>query len=76
MRRKKLKRARKSRSWEQDPSYDGLDLPGEDFDYEDYVEREFGGKPHRQVGIAWYWWLTALLLLIAVGAAVLRGVFS
>lgn len=63
MRRKKEKVARKKRSWEQDSVYDGLELPGEDFDYEDYVEREFGGKPHRRVGLAWYWYLTAILLL-------------
>lgn len=64
MGRKKRKQAQKKRSWEQDSAYDGLDLPDDDFDYEDYVAREFGGKPHRRVGIAWYWWLTALLLLV------------
>lgn len=64
MRRKKEKAARKQRSWEQDEMYDGLDLPGGDSDYEDFVEREFGGKPHRQIGIAWYWWLTAVMLII------------
>lgn len=69
MGRKKRKMARRKRSWEQDSAYDGLDLPNEDFDYEDYVEREFGSKPHRKVGLAWYWWLTgvALLVLLLVG---------
>lgn len=66
MRRKKAKAARKKRSWEQDSMYDGVDFPDEDFDYEDYVEREFGGKPHRQIGIAWYWWVTAVVLLAAM----------
>lgn len=65
--RKKRKQTRKKRSWEQDSAYDGLDLPDDDFDYDDYVAREFGGKPHRQVGIAWYWWLTAVLLLVSFG---------
>ena len=63
MKRKKLKAARKKRSWEQDSIYDGVDLASEDFDYEDYVEREFGGEPHRQIGIAWYWWVTAVFLI-------------
>lgn len=66
MKRKKQKRSRKRRSWEQDSTHDGLGLPDEDFDYEDYVEREFGGKPHRSIGIAWYWWVTAVLLLGAM----------
>lgn len=52
------------KSWEQEPSGNGLDLPDNDFDYEDFVEREFGRKPHRQIGIAWYWWTTAAVLLV------------
>ena len=55
---------RKRRSWEQDSARDGLDLPDGDFDYEDFVAREFGKKPHRRIGIAWYWWLTALVILV------------
>lgn len=65
-RRKRPKAAAKRarRSWEQDPTYDGLDLPDEDFDYDDFVAREFGGKPHRRTGIAWYWWLTAVIVIM------------
>ncbi len=62
--KKRKKIARERKSWEQGSSYDGLDLPDDDFDYEDYVEREFGKKPHRKIGIAWYWWLTALILFL------------
>ena len=51
-------------SWEQEPGEDGLDLPKEDFDYNDFVAREFGHRPHRKVGIAWYWWATAVVLLV------------
>ena len=64
MRNRKERSARSKKSWQQDQLYDGLDLPNEDFDYEDFVEKEFGGKPHRKVGIAWYWWLTALALVL------------
>ncbi|MEM9080105.1 MAG: hypothetical protein AAGC74_05370 [Verrucomicrobiota bacterium] len=60
--RARAKRERKS--WEQDESADGLDLPGEDFDYDEFVEREFGKTPHKQIGIAWYWWVTAVGLLV------------
>lgn len=49
---------------------DGLGLPEEDFDYDAFVAREFGIKPHKRIGIAWYWWVTAALLLagMVVGA--------
>jgi uncharacterized membrane protein YvbJ len=58
----KKKPARKS--WQQDRRYDDLDLPSEDFDYDEFVAREFGKVPHRRIGIAWYWWVTALVLLV------------
>ena len=58
------------RSWQQDKSADGLDLPDQDFDYDDFVAREFGGKPHRRIGIPWYWWATALVLLVLMILAI------
>lgn len=51
-------------SWHQESTAEGLDLPDEDFDYDEFVAREFGRKPHRRIGIKWYWWLTALILLV------------
>lgn len=63
--RKVIKKPRK-RSWEQDLSKDGLDLPGDDFDYEKFIAREFGGAPHRALGIKWYWWLLGVALLVAI----------
>lgn len=65
-RRKKPKAKQARQSWEQDPSYDGLDLPDEDFDYDEYVAREFGNQPHKKLGIAWYWWVTGMVLLIVM----------
>ena len=49
--------------WKEDDSYDGLDLPDEDFNYEDFIKNEFGndspaGKLHP------VWWITGLILLI------------
>lgn len=55
--------------WKQDHAHDGLDLPGDDFDYDDFVAREFGAKPHRRVGIKWYWWATAIAILILMTLA-------
>jgi hypothetical protein len=66
--KKATPKKRKKRSWEQSETYDGLDLPDDDFDYDEYVAREFGKTPHRQIGIPWYWWLLAIALLVAMGA--------
>lgn len=45
----------------------GLGLPDEEFDYDDFVKREFGGgvKPE---GIAWVWWAAAVAALLAFAA--------
>ena len=76
-RKTRQKPAKKSpprrKSWEQDSTYDGLDLPDEDFDYDDFVAREFGNSPHRRIGVKWYWWVLGVITLAAVAAAVVRG---
>jgi hypothetical protein len=56
----------------------GLDLPGDDdFDYEEFTRREFGGGGNRlkPEGIHWLWWAAALLILAAFLLASLRGFF-
>ena len=57
------------KAWEQEETADGLDLPDEDFDYDDFIAKEFGRVPHRKIGIKWYWYVVALvlLLLMAIG---------
>jgi hypothetical protein len=50
--------------WREDAaSYDGVDLPDENFDYDDFVQREFasGVKP---AGIKTIWWITAIIVLV------------
>jgi hypothetical protein len=54
--------------WREDPA-DGLDLPDEDFDYEDFVAREFGDgnqgrPPHLQ---PWRWVGLAVFLALVLG---------
>ena len=55
------------RKWEQESHLDGVDVPDdpEDFDYDDFVKREFGRGPAavKPAGISWKWWLVGLLLL-------------
>lgn len=61
------------RPWEQDEVHDGLDLPGEDFDYEAFVAREFATTPHRRLGVKWYWWLLGVVAVAALLVFTLRG---
>lgn len=45
---------------------DSIDATGEDdgFDYDEFVEKEFGSSP-RPHGISPVWWITAIVLLVA-----------
>ncbi len=61
----------KKRSWEQDPAAECLDLPDGDFNYDDFVAREFGKSPHRTLGIKWYWWALGVLLLVGMISGIL-----
>ena len=54
---------------------DGLDLPDEDFDYDEFVAREFGKHPHRRLGVKAHWWWLGVFLLLLLIAGVLRGFF-
>jgi hypothetical protein len=68
--RKESKRPQKKRSWQQDSSEDGLNLPDEDFDYDKFCQQEFGKTPHRVLGLQWYWWLLAVVVLAGMIAAI------
>ena len=76
IRRKREKAAvAQKKAWQQGQIYDGLGLPDDEFDYENFVQREFGRKPHRKIGIKWYWWLTGAVLAAAFGLTVFGGLF-
>jgi hypothetical protein len=51
--------------WSEAARTDGLDLPDENFDYNEFVEREFGGKTPKPRGVPWFWWVIAALVLLA-----------
>jgi hypothetical protein len=53
--------------WSEAGGTGDLDLPDENFDYEDFVKREFGGGKKSPVphGIHWFWWVVAVIVLIA-----------
>jgi hypothetical protein len=52
--------------WSEKARTDGLDLPDENFNYDEFVQHEFGGKSQKPRGVSWFWWLVALLLLAAI----------
>lgn len=57
-----------------DEIYDGLDLPDDDFDYDEFVAREFGRLPHKKTGVKWHWWvLAAVILALMLLCLVFRG---
>ena len=58
--------------WSEEARTDGLDLPDENFSYDEFVQREFGGKSPKPRGLSWLWWLVAVLLLIAIAFVYLR----
>jgi hypothetical protein len=58
--------------WSEKAHSDALDLPDETFDYNKFVEREFGARKPVPRGIHWFWWLIALLLLAAFVAVWVR----
>jgi hypothetical protein len=59
--------------WSEEARTDSLDLPDENFDYGDFVKREFGhGKNPVPRGIHWFWWVIAILLAAAFIWALLR----
>ena len=61
-----------AKSWELDSAQDGLDLADDDFDYDEFVSREFGKAPHRELGVKWYWWLLGIVVLGGIIASALR----
>jgi predicted nucleic acid-binding Zn ribbon protein len=51
--------------WSDHAHAQSLDLPDDEFNYDEFVEREFGKKgQHRRVH--WLWWLTAVALLAII----------
>ena len=52
--------------WSEEAHADGLGLPDEEFDYNDFVKREFGSKNPVPRGIHWFWWVIAVLVVGAL----------
>jgi hypothetical protein len=50
--------------WSEDAKSAELDLPDEEFNYDEFVQREFGGTKPKPHGIPWFWWVIAAVLVI------------
>jgi len=52
--------------WSDAAHSERLGLPDEEFDYQDFVRREFSKTKPSPIpkGIQWFWWLVALSLLV------------
>ncbi len=50
--------------WSEAAVADRLDLPDQPFDYQDFVQREFGPASARPRGIPWFWWVAAIVVLL------------
>jgi hypothetical protein len=52
--------------WSEEAYASSLDLPDDEFDYDKFVENEFGEKkkivPH---GVHWFWWIVAVIIVVA-----------
>lgn len=50
--------------WSEDAQAQGLDLPDQEFDYEEFVKEEFGQQRPVPRGTHWFWWVVAVALLV------------
>jgi hypothetical protein len=69
---KKSTSTRERKSWEKDSAYDGTDIPDDDFDYDEFIAKEFGKNPIHKSGLAWYWYLVAVFLLLSMAYGLFR----
>ncbi|HTV63135.1 MAG TPA: zinc-ribbon domain-containing protein [Verrucomicrobiae bacterium] len=49
----------------------GLGLPDEEFDYDEFVKREFGTEKKPR-GVGWFWWIVAVVVLFLFVLLVVR----
>lgn len=55
--------------WSDRAHADRLGIPDDEFDYDEFVKEEFGGRKESAVqprGMSWLWWIVAIVLLLAL----------
>ena len=59
--------------WSERAAAQRLGLPDDEFNYDEFVKDEFGtAKTPARPPIGWFWWVVAVLLLIAIAFYFLR----
>ncbi|HZV37023.1 MAG TPA: zinc-ribbon domain-containing protein [Verrucomicrobiae bacterium] len=58
--------------WSEAAETGDLDLPDDEFNYDEFVKKEFGGPSPKPRGISWFWWVVALLLIVVLAIFFLR----
>jgi hypothetical protein len=58
--------------WSEDAASDGAGLSEEEFDYDRFVEEEFGGGAKKSGGER-FWWIVAVIVLLAFVWLIVRG---
>jgi len=50
--------------WSERATAQRLDLPDDEFDYDEFVKEEFGTESQvRPRGLSWFWWAAAVLVV-------------
>jgi hypothetical protein len=49
--------------WSEDAHGSGVALPDNHFNYDKFVEKEFGKSKPPPTGVSWFWWFVGVLLL-------------
>ena len=58
--------------WSEEATVQSLDLPDENFDYDDFIKRELPDhKSPKPRGISWLWWVIAFALVVGLIALLL-----
>ena len=49
--------------WSEEAATTGLNLPDDNFNYDEFVAREFDQEKAKPHGIHWFWWVIAIVVL-------------
>ena len=58
--------------WSEAAEIGGLDLPDDEFNYDEFVKNEFAGQSPKPRGISWFWWLVAIVAIALILLFLLR----
>lgn len=58
--------------WSEEARASELGLPGDSFDYDEFVKREFSQGDPEKGRLHWFWWLIAVLVVAGVAWFAIR----